>query len=285
MSGPIPSSQMRAAGRRRVRTFAGAIVALLFLAPLVVMVAGSFRQPGLPPPRTVELIPKPVTLQAYREAFAQSPLARGMVNSLIVAAVSVPVAVVSASWAGFAIAQSGGRRRRRMIVGVLLLLMVPATALWVTRFVIFKWFGMVDTFWPLIIPAVLGGSPFAVLLYAHAFGRIPNELFDAARLEGLGPLAVWRRVAMPLARATTVAVGMLAFLASWSNFIDALLYLNSEERFTAPLTLRYLEQLGPTNWPVLLAGSVIVAAPVVVAFLVAQRFFLQKERGIGWLGR
>lgn len=261
------------------------IVALLFLAPLVVMVSGSFRMPGQPPPRTVELVPNPVTLESYRTAFAISPLARGLLNSLIVAAVSVPIAVVSSSWAGFAISQFAPQRRRRWFAGILLLLMVPATALWVTRFVIFKTLGLTDSFWPLIIPALLGGSPFAVLLYAHAFGRMPADLIDAARLEGLTPLAVWRRVAMPLAKATTVAVGMLAFLASWSNFIEALLYLNTESKFTAPLVLRYLEQLGPTNWPVLLAGSVIVTLPVIAVFLVAQRYFLQQERGTGWLGR
>lgn len=264
-----------------------AIVAVgaLFVVPLVVLITGSFRTPGLAPPRSLELIPDPVSLDAWRDAFALSPLARSMVNSLIVAAVFVPVAVIASSWAGFAIALSREQLRRRLIALALLLMMVPATALWLTRFVIFKAFGMVDTFWPLIVPALLGGSPLAVLLYAYAYGRIPDDLYDAARLEGLSPLRIWRRVAMPLVRATTVAVAMLAFLASWSNFIDPLLYLNSEDRFTAPLTLRYLEQLGPTNWPVLLAGAAAVTGPVLVVFMLAQRFFLQDERGVGWLGR
>ncbi|HEX9696237.1 MAG TPA: carbohydrate ABC transporter permease [Actinomycetota bacterium] len=266
-------------------TVAVAVVAAVFVVPLVALVTGSLRVPGLPPPRTLELIPDPATLDGYRDAFSLSPLARSMVNSLVVAAVFVPLAVVSASWAGFAIALSRERLRRRLIALALLLMMVPATALWLTRFVIFKIFGMVDTFWPLIVPALLGGSPLAVLLYAYAFGRIPDDLYDAARLEGLSPIRIWRRVAMPLVRATTVAVAMLAFLSTWANFIDPLLYLNTERRFTAPLTLRYLEQLGPTNWPVLLAGAAAVTGPAVLVFLLAQRFFLQEERGVGWLGR
>jgi multiple sugar transport system permease protein len=249
------------------------------------MAAGSLRRPGLAPPRSLELIPNPVTLDAYRAAFRLAPLGRALLNSLLVAAISVPLAVVSASWAGFAIAQMDGPRRRRLLGVVLLLLMVPATAVWVTRFAIFKTLGLVNTFGPLVAPALMGGSPFAVLLYAYAFRRIPRDVYDAARLEGASAYTIWRRIAMPLVQATTVAVGMLAFLGSWSNFIDPLLYLNSERRFTAPLALRSLETLGPTNWPVLLAGSILVTAPVVAVFLVAQRYFLQEERGLGWLGR
>lgn len=261
------------------------LVALLFLAPLVAMLTGSFRQPGLPPPRTVELIPNPATTQPYRDAVELAPLGRALLNSALVAAMYVPLAVLASSWAGFAIAHASPRSRRRLTIFVLMLFMVPATAVWLTRFVLFKQAGLVDTYWPLVLPALLGGSPFAVLLFAFSFRRVPAELYDAARVEGLRPLAVWRRVAMPLVRGTTIAVAMLAFIATWSSFIDPLLYLSTQERFTAPLVLRYLEQLGPTNWPVLLAGSVLVAAPVVVVFLIAQRYFLQPERGAGWLGR
>lgn len=262
-----------------------ALVAAVFVIPLIVLVTGSLRVPGLPPPRGVELIPNPASLESFRTAFEIAPMARSMVNSLIVAVFFVPLAVVASSWAGFAIALSRESLRGRLIALALLLMMVPVTALWLTRFVIFKAFGMVDTFWPLVLPALLGGSPLAVLLYAYAFGRIPGELFDASRLEGLSPVRIWWRVGLPLVRATTVAVAMLAFLTTWANFIDPLLYLNSEDRFTAPLTLRYLEQLGPTNWPVLLAGAAAVTAPAVLVFLLAQRFFLQEERGVGWLGR
>jgi len=261
------------------------VVAALFAFPLLVMLSGSFRLPGLAPPRSLEVVPDPLTVQGYREAFSLVGLGRSMVNSLIVAAIFTPLAVVVASWAGFAISQVRGRARRLLLGLTLIVLMIPVTAMWIPRFVVFEWAGVVGTWVPLIAPALLGGSPFFVLLYAFAFSRVPGEVFEAARLEGARPLHVWRRVGMPLVKGTTVAVAMLAFVQSWANFIDPLLYLNRAETFTAPLMLRFLEQLGPTNWPVLLAGSVAVTAPPVLLFLVMQRWFLREERGIGWMGR
>jgi multiple sugar transport system permease protein len=144
---------------------------------------------------------------------------------------------------------------------------------------------VLDTFVPLIAPAVMGTSPFYVLLYYWSFKRIPGELFEAARLEGSGPLATWWRVAMPLVRPVTVAVAVLAFVFTWGNFLDPLIYLFDQEKFTVPLGLRALSTLDRTNFPLLLAGSVAATLPVIVAFLYVQRHFLQEFRGTGWLGR
>jgi len=132
---------------------------------------------------------------------------------------------------------------------------------------------------------LLGTSPLYVLIFAWSFRRLPGDLFDAARLEGLTPFAIWRRVAMPLVRPVTVAVGVLAFVFTWGNFLDPLIYLFDEAKFTVPLGLRALSTLGPQDAPLFLAGAVAASAPVVIAFLYAQRFFLHEHREAGWLGR
>jgi multiple sugar transport system permease protein len=90
---------------------------------------------------------------------------------------------------------------------------------------------------------------------------------------------------MPLVRPVTAAVALLAFIASWSNFLEPLIYLFDSDLYTLPLGLRSLEVLDRTNFPILLAGAVVATAPVVVAFLFAQRYFLHEDRGAGWLGR
>ena len=253
-------------------------VALLFLAPLVYMVTGSLREAGLPPPRTPELLPSPITLDGYPRAFELVDLPLRALNSLVVAAVAAPLSVIFASWAGFALSRLSPRMRATLIAISLVALMVPATALLVGRFAIFRTVGVLDTYWPLIAPSLLGMSPFYVLLFYWGFRRIPGELFDAARVEGLSPFALWRRVAMPLVGPVTTAVFVLAFVTSWSNFLDPLIYLFDERNFTLPLALRSLAELDRSNFPLFLAGAVTATLPVVVAFLVVQRRFLSVLR-------
>jgi multiple sugar transport system permease protein len=254
------------------------------------MVSGSLRKAGLPAPRTPELIPSPLAWGNYERAFELVDIPRYTLNSLFVVALAVPLTVLTASWAAFAMVRLPRRWAAAFIVVSLVALMVPLTALLVPRFVIFKQLHLIGTpdafpYVPLIAPAIMGTSPFYVLLFYWSFKRLPPELFEAARLEGLGPLAIWRRVAMPLVRPVTVAVGVLAFVFTWSNFLDPLIFLSDQETFTVPLGLRALSVLDRTNFPLLLAGSVAATLPVVLAFLYVQRHFLQEFRGGGWLGR
>jgi multiple sugar transport system permease protein len=203
----------------------------------------------------------------------------------MVAAIAVPLTILFASWAGFAMSQLSRRARGALIALSLVVLMVPLTALLVPRFVIFRTLGLTDTYVPLIAPSLLGTSPFYVLLFYWSFRRLPPDYFEAARLEGVGELATWRRIAMPLVRPVTVAVGVLAFVFTWSNFLDPLIFLFDQEKFTLPLGLKSLAQVDRQNFPLLLAGAVAATFPVVAAFLYVQRHFLQEHRGAGWLGR
>lgn len=278
---------MRAGDRRwgGWRQPAAIALAVAFLLPLWFMVSGSLREPGTPPPRAPELLPRPLSTTSYDRAFDLVDLARYTANSLAVAALTVPLAVVVASLAGFAFLLVGGRARAFLVGASFASLMVPITALLVPRFTLFRWLGLTDTWVPLVAPALLGLSPFYVLLFYWSFRRLPTELLEAARLEGMTPFAMWRRVAMPLVRPVTIAVGLLAFIASWGTFLEPLVYLFDPDLYTLPLGLRSLEALDRTNYPVLLAGAVVATAPVVLAFVVAQRYFLHEDRGAGWLGR
>jgi multiple sugar transport system permease protein len=260
----------------RLRGLAILVLSLVFLVPLVFMILGSLRAPGLPPPDGFELVPRGASLDNYSYVFAFVPLWRQLANSLLVVAVAVPITVVVASWAGFAIATATPRVRRNLIICSVVALMIPLSALWVPRFVMFRWAGLIDTLWPLMLPALMATTPFYVLLFALSYARVPKELYEAARLENMSPLAIWRRVAWPLAKPTAFAVAVLAFTWHWSNFVDPLLYLSSAENFTVTLGLRALQTLEPTNHPILLAGAVLVSLPPIIAFLAAQRSFFAK---------
>jgi len=232
---------------------AAAIVAVcaLFLGPIVALVMGSLRAPGLPPPDGLELMPDPWTPENYRTVFLFLPLWPYIANSLLVVAIAVPVTVVVASWAAFAVVTASPRVRRAVVVASAVALMVPLSALWVPRFALYRTAGVTDTLVPLVAPALMATTPFYVLLFALVYRRIPRSLFDAAVLERLSPF-------------------------QWSNFLDPLLYLPTSGTATLPLALRELQTLEPTNHPILLAASVIATAPAIVAFFVAQRAFFTR---------
>ena len=258
---------------------------VVFLLPLLFMISGSLRKAGEPPPRAPELFPDPLVLGNYGRAFELVDLARYTANSLLVAALAVPLSVLVASWAGFALAQLERRVTRLLIAASLLALMVPVTALLVPRFALFRTLGLIDTYVPLVASALIATSPLYVLVYYVAFRRVPTELYEACRLEGMLPFAIWRRIAMPLVRPVTAAVAALAFVVTWGNFLEPLVYLYDADLFTLPLGLRSLAQLDPADFPVFLAGAAAATAPVLAVFVLAQRFFLHEHRGQGWLGR
>ncbi len=253
-------------------TIALAVVAL-FVAPLFWVIGASLRQPGLPPPRMIEWLPDPINWANYRHIFELVPLASYTRNSLGVVALAVPITLITASWAGFALALLPARLGRILVISAIVLRMVPGTALWLPRFLLFKQLMVLDTFWVLILPAFMGTSPFLVLLFYWAFRRIPRELFESARLDGAGILAIWARIAMPLVQSTIMAVAVLCFTDYWSDFISPLLYLKSETLYTLPIGLRILQQLDRTNWPILMAAAVFITIPVIMMFLVIQHFF------------
>jgi multiple sugar transport system permease protein len=269
---------------RSLRIAAAVAVTVVFALLLVFLVTGSLRTPGLPPPRTPELLPRPLAWGNYERAIELVDLDRAVLNSLFVALVFVPASVLVASWAAFAATLLSSRARGMIVAASVFALMVPVTAMLVPRFALFRWLGLIDSYGPLLAPALLGASPFYVLVYLAAFRRLPADFYDACRLEGLTPFRMWRTVAMPLVRPVTVAVGALAFVFSWGNFLEPLVYVYDRDLFTVPLALKSLALLDRTNYPLLLAGAVIATAPVVAVFLLAQRYFLH-ERGAGWLGR
>lgn len=278
--GPSPSASPVA---RLGRGVGAVLVVLLFVPPLLLLVTGSLRVPGLPPSPTPELVPDPLSTEGYDRAIALGGLVRATLNSLLVSMFAVPLSVLVASLSGFALARLPGRISTPVVVVSLLGLMVPATAVLVPRFALFRALGLTDTLAALVAPALVATSPIYALIYYLAFRALPTDLYDACRIEDLSPWQTWWRVAMPLVRPVTGAVTALVFVLTWSNFLDPLVYVYDRNLYTLPLALRSLATLDPTNFPVFLAGAVIATVPAVVVFAVAQRRFLHDDGG--WLRR
>ncbi len=252
-------------------------IALLFLLPLYWAVVVSLRQSGLPPSTTLEWWPHSFHWDTYAEVFRTVPMARYARNSLFVVALALPLTLLTASLAGFAMTQLSTAWRQRLVTVSVALLLVPGVAVWTFRFHILHLLGLVDTLWALIVPALAGGSPLFVLLFYWAYWRVPHELYESARLDGAEAWTVWRRVAWPLARPTTAVAALLAFVLYWGDFTTPVLYIYSAKLYTLPIGLQLLRQMDDTNLPLLMAASVLMAAPVVIFVLLVQVLFLRDR--------
>jgi multiple sugar transport system permease protein len=236
-------------------------ITLVFILPLFWMAAASLRLPGLPPPRYFEWLPNPLSWGNYNLIFELIPLGRYIFNSLVVVIFAIPITLLVASLAGFGIAQIDPGKRRILLTLTVGILMTPVTALWLTRFIMVAWAGLVNTYAALILPALMGTSSLFVLLYYWTFRRIPIEITEAAIIDGADAPAIWWLIALPLARPTTMAVAILTFLYYWNDFINPLMYLKSQKMYTLAVGLQQLQQLDKTNWPILLAAAVVMTSP------------------------
>jgi multiple sugar transport system permease protein len=256
-----------------------------FLWPLFWLVSTSLRPVGQPLSRRLDPWPAAPEPGNYAEVFSLVEFGRFALNSLLVAAIAVPVTVLVASWAGFALAQLPARPRMVLVAFAVAALMVPVTAIWLPRFILFDRLGLLDSRLALIAPSLAGTSPFFVLVALWGFLGVPAETVEAARLDGAGAFRAWWGIALPQALPATAATAVLAFVATWGNFIDPLLYIQSMEKQTLPYGLQLLHQLDATNWPLLMAAAAMATAPPALVFLVGRRWLLRSRGDGAWFGR
>ena len=249
----------------------------LFLLPLVWAGLAALRPTGTP--LSAPLLSTLPTLDAFGRLFRVLPIWRFTANSLLVVALAVPLTLLTASWAGFAMARLPRPSQRRWVLISLMALMVPGVALWTSRFLIYSRLGIMDSVWALVAPALMGSSPFYVLMFYRAFRRIPTAVYDAAQLDGAGVLATWGRVALPIVWPTAAAVAVLAFVAYWGDYLSPLLYLSDSRRYTLPVGLQLLQQLGRSDYPLLMAGAVwATLAPLLLVVAAVAALALAERR-------
>lgn len=246
----------------------------LFLLPLAWMFSASLRTPGLLPPKEIEWLPSAPTYVNYIRIFEILPFGRYLLNSFVVAFSGVLLTLVTASWAGFGMSLLGKRARLRLLMLSAVLQMIPVTALWLTRFLLFVKIGITNSHLALIAPALMGTTSLFILLFYWTFRRTDRAVFESAELDGANLFQIWWHIALPLARPALMAVGMLAFLFYWNDFITPLLYLRSQTLYTLPIGLLQLQEMDKTNWSVLMAASVVATIPALIVFSVLQRALL-----------
>lgn len=210
----------------------------------------------------------------YPDALAQFPFWRYLANTITIA---VPVAfgaTLSSSFVAYAFSRLRWRGRDTVFYLILGTLMIPNWVTLVPLYVLFNRMGWLDTYKPLIVPAFFG-DPFSIFLLRQFFLRQPQELVDAARVDGASHLRVFLEIMLPLSRPALVVVALFAFINSWNDFFNPLIYLTSPEKFTLQTGLFTFFGRHVVYWPGVMATCAVIMAPIAVIFVLAQRAFIE----------
>lgn len=219
------------------------------------------------------LIPDSWTLANFQNLFEKYPMGTWVMNSVAVSLVTLVLSVTINLLAGYAFAKIPFRGRSILFILVLSTLMIPAQAIMIPQFRIVSELGIYGTFWGVILPSA--ATALGIFLARQFFLSIPDELLEAARLDGAGQLRIFFSIVLPLARPLVAVMVLLAFMNTWNDFLWPLIVLKDPELYTLPVSLRFLQGEFSNDYGGLMAAGLISCVPLVVLFLLLQKWFVQ----------
>jgi multiple sugar transport system permease protein len=250
------------------------ILAAVYLTPFVWMVSTSLKTTAQSIASPPVIVPNPVIWSAFPSAISKMNYLLAFRNTLIYAVPAVIGTVVSCSLVAYGFALVKWPGRNLVFLVVLATMMLPSQVTLIPLYVIYAKLGWINTYLPLIIPTFLG-SPFFIFLLRQFFMGIPKELLDAARLDGASDLRILTTIVAPLAAPALITVAILTFIDKWNDFYGPLIFLQRPELQPLSLAVQIFQTNHRTEWPLAMAASILVAAPLVAIYFVAQRRFIE----------
>lgn len=224
-------------------------------------------------------IPQTIKWSNYREVLDLLPFARYLFNTAFVTVSVTILELLTASLAAFAFARLRFPGRDKLFLLYLGTLMIPGQVTLIPNFLLMRWFGWIDTYMALIIPSAF--SAFGTFLLRQFFMSIPRELEEAARVDGASPFRVYWQIVMPLSGPALATLAVFSFMAQWNAFLWPMIVTHGEHTRTLTVGLRFFQDELVTQFNYLMAGTVMSIIPILVLFLVLQRYFV---RGIAMTG-
>jgi multiple sugar transport system permease protein len=233
-----------------------------------------------------QLFPAHPDWSTYRQVFTVQPFAQQYWNSAWIAAVVTAATLAISSMAGYAFARIRFPGANALFIVVLTGLLIPSEVTIVPLFRMFLKLGWVNTHWPLVLIPVFGApSVFATFVMRQFFIALPQELEEAARVDGLGRVKIFRTIALPLARPALASVAIFTFLHSWNLYLEPIVFLSTPSKFTLPQALtQYTDAYGGPMWNIQLAAATLTALPVLIVFVLAQKQFVEGLAHTGLKG-
>lgn len=253
------------------------IVAGMMIVPFMWMVTTSLKAPGTEFSYPPQILPTQFNFENYNTLFNNLPFFQYFVNTVIVTLFTVAGQLIICSLAAYGFARLNFMGRDTIFVLYLTTMMIPFQITLIPLYLIVTQLGWVNTYQGLIVPGI--SSAFGIFLLRQSFLNIPRDYQDAARIDGANELTIFARIFLPLNGPTLATLGVFAFMGTWTDLLWPLLIARSQEMRTLELGLAYFNArpnafLQP-NWPLLMAGSVVVMLPVLIVYIVAQRYFIQ----------
>ncbi len=252
-----------------------AILGAIFIMPFLWIVSTSFKADeaifAIPP----QWIPETLHWQNYSGVFERMPFLTYVKNSVFITVLTIVGVILSSSVVAYSFGCLKWPGRDALFVFVLATMMLPMQVTMIPVFVLFKEFGWLNSFKPLIVPAFFGGGAFNIFLLRQFFRTIPKDLLDAARIDGCSELRIYWSIVLPLAKPALATVAILTFMFTWNDFLGPLIYLSDQMMGTIALGLAIFVGQHENEWGMLMAASVLMMLPMIFIFFFFQRHFIQ----------
>ena len=256
------------------------VVALSMVLPFLFMLSTSLKTPAELYSVPVRWWPLHPTLANYQKAFQEVNMLRGVVNTLTIAVPSTVGGLLTAAFAGFAFAKMKFPGREQIFAMLLATMMIPGIVMLIPQFVMFAKIGWVDTYYPLIVPGAMG-TGFAIFMMRQFFVTIPDELIEAATLDGCNPFQTFTKIVFPLAGPALATLAIFGFKGAWNDYFGPLIYLMSPEKFNIQQMIAATQNAYAGEPAVLMAAATLALLPLLVLFFLAQRYFVEGVASTG----
>lgn len=225
-------------------------------------------------------IPDDIQFSNFIEIFNVIPFGTYFLNTSVITVIVVLANVFVNAFIAYGFAKIKFKGRKVLFIIVLSTMMLPGFVTLIPQYVIFAKIGLVNTYYPLIIPHLLG-SAFNIFLLRQFFKGVPDTYIEAAKLEGANHFQIFFKIALPMVKPALFTVAIFSFNGVWNDFLGPLLYLNDESLYTLQLGLQVFQEQSTTQWNYLMVGSLLILAPVIILFFFFQKYFIQGSNILG----
>ncbi len=258
-------------------------IALSMLFPLFWLLGTSFKSAGEDiltfPPR---FIPQQFTLENFQLVWENYPFGRYLFNSSITAILTVGLNILFCSLAAYPLARLNFKGKKILFALIIATIMIPFQIVMIPLYIFAVNFGLRNNYLGIILPNL--ASAFGIFLLRQAFQGVPKELEEAARMDGCSEIGIWWHIMLPAIRPATITLAIFVFIGAWSDFLWPLIILDRPEYYTLPLGVASLASSLDLNWRLIAAGSIISVTPVLLVFILLQKFIIPSDANTGVKG-